>query len=88
MTADLHSQGFTNQTSVDFSTVVIDAMKAKYSDLKTTWQVMDVRDLHFDNGSVDIAIDKGTLDAMLHGSLWDPPDDVRDSVRRYVDEVH
>ena len=62
-------------------------MKAKYSDLKTTWQVMDVRDLHFDNGSVDIAIDKGTLDAMLHGSLWDPQDDVRDSVKRYVDEV-
>lgn len=24
---------------------------------------------------------------MLHGSLWDPPDDVKDSVGSYVDEV-
>ena len=30
---------------------------------------------------------QGTLDAFLHGSLWSPPDDVRESVGRYVDEV-
>jgi hypothetical protein len=48
---------------------------------------MDVRCLEMPNGSVDVAIDKGTLDAMIHGSLWDPPEDVRCNVGKYVDEV-
>lgn len=48
---------------------------------------MDVRHLEFEDNSFEIAIDKGTLDAMLHGSLWDPPDDVRENVGNYVDEV-
>jgi len=48
---------------------------------------MDVRKLQMPNESVDVAIDKGTLDAMIHGSLWDPPADVRNNVGNYVDEV-
>lgn len=87
MTADLHDIGYSKQSNVDFSTVVIEAMRIKYAGLNTTWQVMDVRNLSFSDASVDTAIDKGTLDAFLHGSLWDPPDDVRDNVGRYVDEV-
>lgn len=31
-----------NQISVDFSQVVINAMMIKYTDLKTQWPVMDV----------------------------------------------
>ena len=87
MTADLHNLGYGNQTSVDFSSVVIEAMREKYKALETTWEVMDVRDLKLGDESVDVAIDKGTLDAFLHGSLWDPPEDVRESVGRYVNEV-
>lgn len=30
---------------------------------------------------------QGTLDAMLHGSLWDPEDDVKENAGAYVDEV-
>jgi hypothetical protein len=48
---------------------------------------MDVRHLELSNRSVDVAIDKGTLDAMIHGSLWNPPDNVRRNVGKYVDEV-
>ena len=48
---------------------------------------MDVRRLNVENNRFDIAIDKSTLDAMLHGSLWDPPADVRRNVAEYVDEV-
>ena len=48
---------------------------------------MDVRDLSISSSTVDIAIDKATLDAFIHGSLWDPPDDVRENVGRYVNEV-
>jgi EEF1A lysine methyltransferase 4 len=62
-------------------------MKSKYSDLQARWGVMDVRELRLSDSSVDVAIDKSTLDAMLHGSLWNPPVDVRSSVGRYVDEV-
>jgi hypothetical protein len=62
-------------------------MESKYSSLETTWRVMDVRKLELQDGSVDVAIDKGTLDAMIHGSLWDPPEDVRSNVSQYVDEV-
>jgi len=32
-------------------------------------------------------IDKATPEAMIHGSLWDPLDDVRENVGKYVDEV-
>jgi hypothetical protein len=62
-------------------------MESKYAHLETTWRVMDVRRLELAKGSVDVAIDKGTLDAMIHGSLWDPPDDVRSNVGQYVEEV-
>lgn len=48
---------------------------------------MDVRRLDLPDASVDIAIDKGTLDAFIHGSLWDPPEDVRMNIGKYVDEV-
>lgn len=51
------------------------------------FEVMDVRGLKFEASIFDIAIDKGTLDAMLHGSLWDPPADVRKNVADYVNEV-
>jgi hypothetical protein len=51
------------------------------------WQVMDIRSLTYEDNTFDIVIDKATLDAMLYGSLWDPEDEVRDNVKRYVDEV-
>lgn len=72
---------------MDFSQVVINAMMIKYTSLNTQWSVMDVRQLELPTSSIDIAIDKGTLDAFIHGSLWNPPDDVRENVGKYVDEV-
>ncbi|KAK8203596.1 hypothetical protein M8818_005246 [Zalaria obscura] len=82
--ADLLSLDYTKQTATDFSAVVIDNMRAKHPDVE--WRVMDIRSLEFDDASFDIAIDKATLDAMLYGSLWDPEDEVKENVRRYVDE--
>ena len=38
--------------------------------------------------SVDIAFDKGTFDAMIHGSPWSPPDDVRENTGKYLREIH
>ncbi len=85
--SDLHALGYTNQLSVDFSQVVIDAMSTKYAHLNQEWQVMDIRDIQLPDASVDVAIDKGTLDAMIHGSLWDPPAEVLENIGKYVDEV-
>ncbi|KAG0632988.1 S-adenosyl-L-methionine-dependent methyltransferase [Tuber brumale] len=86
---DLHRRGYKDQTNIDFSEVVIRDMKAKCEGLEgLRWEVMDVREMHgVGDGEVDVAIDKGTLDAMLSGSLWDPPEDVRRNTKAYVDEV-
>jgi hypothetical protein len=39
------------------------------------------------DASVDVAFDKGTLDAMISGSPWGPPDDVLQNTTCYIDEV-
>ena len=53
------------------------------------WRQMDVRDMvGVADGSVAVAFDKSTMDAMIHGSPWDPPPMVRDSTARYLAEVH
>lgn len=52
------------------------------------WKQADVRQMdQIPTESVDIAFDKGTLDAMIHGSPWDPPDEVLDNTGRYIREV-
>ena len=64
-------------------------MRLKHAAATTIqWRVVDVRDMDvFEDGSFDVAIDKGTLDAMISGSLWDPPPEVRRNTGLYVDEV-
>lgn len=48
----------------------------------------DVRDMHqIESGSIDVAFDKGTFDAMIYGSPWSPPDEVLDNTSRYIQEV-
>jgi EEF1A lysine methyltransferase 4 len=72
---------------VDFSSVVVNLMAAQSQD-GVTWLCTDVRNMsEIQTASVDVAFDKGTLDAMIHGSPWDPPDDVKDNTSRYMKEV-
>jgi EEF1A lysine methyltransferase 4 len=71
---------------------VIDLMKSRHADLtEVQWILGDMR--HMDtqiisDSSVDVAFDKGTLDAMIYGDPWNPPDDVRESAGAYMGEVH
>ncbi len=52
------------------------------------WRCLDVRDMTgIADRSVDVAFDKGTLDAMIHGSPWSPPDEVKENTSRYLKEV-
>ncbi|KAL8999119.1 MAG: hypothetical protein Q9169_002007 [Polycauliona sp. 2 TL-2023] len=86
---DFWRKGYRDQLCVDFSSVVVETMSKRESETEgINWKQVDVRDMHLiPSESVDVAFDKGTLDAMIHGSPWDPPDDVLDDTGRYVREV-
>lgn len=52
------------------------------------WKQADVRNMpDIPDASIDVAFDKGTMDAMIHGSPWSPPDDVTENTGKYLDEV-
>ncbi|KIV80596.1 hypothetical protein PV11_08087 [Exophiala sideris] len=87
--ADLWNLGYRNQICIDFSTVVIQKMSERHAEKAgIKWMYGDVRDMPaIPDASVDVAVDKGTLDAMVSGSPWDPPEQVKSNIRRYVDEV-
>jgi hypothetical protein len=62
-------------------------MSAKQDD-GVKWEWADIREMpQYANKSIDVAFDKGTMDAMIHGSPWSPPDDVKDNTSRYLAEV-
>jgi len=66
-------------------------MKKRHSEIRPEmeWHEMDVRDLAFENETFDVAIDKGTMDAMMtaKGDVWDPPQQVIDDCTKEVDEA-
>ncbi|KAF4553871.1 Hypothetical protein D9617_6g096040 [Elsinoe fawcettii] len=53
------------------------------------WEQVDVRDMKsLSSRTVDVAFDKGTLDAMIWGSNWTPPEEVKSNTSRYLQEVY
>ncbi|CAK7213641.1 hypothetical protein SBRCBS47491_001874 [Sporothrix bragantina] len=80
-------KGYKDQLCVDFSATVISLMEKRYAGRAMQWREMDVRKMDIWPQTVDVAFDKGTLDAMIHGSPWSPPDDVLDNTGRYLREV-
>ena len=62
-------------------------MEAKYEEFGARWKVMDMRNIEFGPQTFDIAIDKAMMDVTFHGSMWDPPDDVRANIGAYLSEV-
>ena len=75
--SDLCDAGFSNVTSVDFSTAVINAMRKKYELSHPTleWIVSDVRNLkEIPSNMFDVVIDKACLDALVcdEGDPWEP----------------
>ncbi|KAF2673400.1 hypothetical protein BT63DRAFT_155403 [Microthyrium microscopicum] len=85
---DLALIGYDNQLCLDFSPVVIELMKTRYPVSGIEWRFGDVRDMHdVPSSSVDVAFDKSTLDAMVYGSPWNPPDEVKENADKYMDEV-
>ncbi|XP_048203204.1 endothelin-converting enzyme 2 isoform X1 [Perognathus longimembris pacificus] len=65
---ELFLGGFPSVTSVDYSSVVVAAMRACYAHVPTLrWETMDARAMRFPSGSFDVVLEKGTLDALLAG---------------------
>lgn len=73
---------------MDFSSIVVDQMSERYAaDAGVQWKCADVRSLPFPNHKFDVAFDKGTLDAMIYGSPWNPPDETKENTNKYIKEV-
>ncbi|KAJ1837812.1 hypothetical protein LPJ57_011316, partial [Coemansia sp. RSA 486] len=90
LSSDMYAAGYENIVNVDYSDVVIKQMRQRCAhQAKMTWEVMDVRQLALDDASVDVAIDKGTLDALMcdKGDSWNPPPELCRNVAAEVDEV-
>ncbi|GAB1313469.1 hypothetical protein MFIFM68171_03679 [Madurella fahalii] len=87
---ELAARGYKRQLCVDFSSAVVSLMSDRHAEIEgIEWRLMDVRDMQgVDDASVDLAFDKGTLDAMIHGSPWSPPQEVKDNTGAYLREVH
>ena len=86
---ELAARGYRRQLCVDFSATVVNLMKERHAEYGIEWRLMDVRDMKgMDDASVDVAFDKGTLDAMIHGSPWSPPQEVKHNTSTYLREVH
>ncbi|XP_037469645.1 EEF1A lysine methyltransferase 4-like isoform X3 [Triticum dicoccoides] len=69
LSEDMVKDGYQNIVNIDISSVVIEQMKEKHTDIaQLTYMQLDVRDMSFfGDGSFDCIIDKGTLDAMMCG---------------------
>jgi hypothetical protein len=64
-------------------------MKSRHTDKpQVEWMVGDVRNMtEIESKSVAVVFDKGTLDAMIYGSPWSPPEEVLENSGRYINEV-
>lgn len=93
LSESMYAQGWHNQVNVDYSPAVIDMMSertgAAMPDM--SWLVADIFELDkvFQQDSIDVAIDKGTLDALLtvKHDPWDPPKDLLDRMHSYMNQV-
>eukprot|EP00668_Euglena_longa_P004725 GGOE01005517.1.p1 GENE.GGOE01005517.1~~GGOE01005517.1.p1 ORF type:complete len:316 (+),score=92.55 GGOE01005517.1:45-992(+) len=72
LSAAMHAAGYALITSIDIDVGIVEEMKARHVDSPTLrWLCLDIGEVHgaLDTSSVGLAVDKGTLDAMLCGEL-------------------
>ena len=64
----MYADGYRNIKNIDISHNVIKSMSERNKDKKEmTYEVMDVRDLKYEDNTFDLAVDKSTIDALLCG---------------------
>ena len=65
---DMYNDGYKNIKNIDISHNVIKTMAERNKDKeRMIYEVMDVRDLKYEDNSFDLAVDKSTIDALLCG---------------------
>jgi len=70
MSSRLYASGFKSITNIDVSATVIGEMQQKYPAAEypgMEWAAMDARKMAFEDQTFDVAVDKGTLDAVAAG---------------------
>ncbi|KAI0352160.1 S-adenosyl-L-methionine-dependent methyltransferase [Trametes cingulata] len=91
LSQDMYDDGYKNIVNTDYSGILIEKMRHKHAESRPEmeWHEMDIRELKFEDNSFDVAIDKGTMDAMMtaKADVWDPPEGVVQNCNREVDEV-
>ncbi|KAI0035330.1 S-adenosyl-L-methionine-dependent methyltransferase [Vararia minispora EC-137] len=96
LSEDMYDNGYKNIVNIDYSPVVISQMSSRHRGRRPEMECkfMDIRDLQFEDGSFDVAVDKGTMDAMMtaNGDVWasnknDPPQRVVEDCTKEVNEV-
>ncbi|CAE8590636.1 unnamed protein product [Polarella glacialis] len=65
--AELHAAGYRGITNIDISIAAVAKMESRFQDLGMQWQVMDATHMSFGDALFDVAVDKGTLDALMGG---------------------
>ncbi|XP_026168459.1 EEF1A lysine methyltransferase 4 [Mastacembelus armatus] len=66
LSGDMYSAGYHSITNIDYSSVCINTMSARYSNCPgMTWHQMDVCQLCFSDASFDVVLEKATLDAIM-----------------------
>ncbi|XP_004713497.1 EEF1A lysine methyltransferase 4 isoform X1 [Echinops telfairi] len=87
---ELYLGGFPDVTSVDYSSVVVAAMRVRYAHVPSLrWETMDVRALGFPSGSFNVVLEKGVLDALLAGERdpWTVSPEAAHTVDQVLSEV-
>lgn len=90
MSGDMCSAGYRSITNIDYSSVCISTMSARYSDcLGMTWHQMDVRQLCFPDAAFDVILEKATLDAMMveEKTPWEVSPQTSRSIHQALTEV-
>lgn len=92
LSEDMYKDGYKNIVNIDFSEVVIENMRKKCGEEmpEMDWLVMDVLDMsQFPDASFDVAIDKGTMDALMceKGDVWELDPKVAEVCHKMCSEV-
>ncbi|EST09228.1 hypothetical protein PSEUBRA_001182 [Kalmanozyma brasiliensis GHG001] len=97
LSPSMHIAGYKRIINIDYSSNLISSLSRRYPD--QTWIEMDITQLSLPSnittlggqGSFDIALDKGTMDALMAegkgSSVWNPSDKVVDDVRTMLNGV-
>jgi len=67
LSAQMHAAGYHQITNIDIAPAAVEKMSQSFADLNMDWKVMDATAMSFPDHSFGLAVDKGTLDAMMSG---------------------